>query len=243
MPKVRHKRKLRDRQNMKGGAGEEAVMTTGAALAYGSRPTLTRQKASRNLTGGSSYPSYTDNLYLTFMLALGVVGIIWFILSRSLIRHKFSEVLCYSLFIASIVISLFLILIAGVKRIKTSGGGIMQQIKKMLNIAQFVIYNSLPAVLIIVQLAVLIYIMSKNADWLHTSNNIPWIFTIFNLTSVTMIMIQLFVWRTVVRKIVLSDGKGKLNRMTIPGFVLAFLVSGIAISQLYVILEYLRTDC
>ena len=61
--------------------------------------------------------------------------------------------------------------------------------------------------------------------------------------SVTMIMVQLFVWRTVVRKIVLSDGEGKLNRMTIPGFILAFLVSGIAISQLYVILEYLKTDC
>ena len=243
MVKVRHKRKLKGRQNMKGGAGEEAVTTTGSALAYGTRPTLTRQKASRNLTGGSSYPRYTDNLYLTFMLALGVVGIIWFILSRSLIRHKFSEVLCYSLFIGSIVISLFLILLVGVKRVKTSGGGIMQQIKKMLGIAGFVLYNSAPAILIIVQLAVLIYIMGNNAEWLHTSDNIPWIFTIFNITSITMIMIQLFVWRTVVRKIVLSDGQIKLNRMTVPGFILAFLVSGIAISQLYIILEYLKTDC
>ena len=55
MVKVRYKRKLRGRQNMKGGAPEGAVTTTGAALAYGSRPSLTRQKASRNLTGGSSY--------------------------------------------------------------------------------------------------------------------------------------------------------------------------------------------
>ena len=31
--------------------------------------------------------------------------------------------------------------------------------------------------------------------------------------------------------------------MTIPGFVLAAIFSGIAISQLYIILEFLKTDC
>ena len=33
------------------------------------------------------------------------------------------------------------------------------------------------------------------------------------------------------------------NPMILPGFILAAMLSGVAISQLYIILEYLRTDC
>ena len=61
-----------------------------------------------NLTGdSSSYHRISDKLYIKAMTAFGVVGLLWFLLSRSLIRHQGSEVLVYSLFATSVMISLW----------------------------------------------------------------------------------------------------------------------------------------
>jgi len=190
-----------------------------------------------NLTGdSSSYHRISDKLYIKAMTAFGVVGLLWFLLSRSLIRHQGSEVLVYSLFATSVMISLFLILIACV-RVPHTGSGF----ETMLSIIKCVLYYSCPALLILVQLGVLIGIMSANSDYLYTNVDIPYIFNVFNMTAVVMLLVQMFVWNGIVKKI-LGKG-GKINPMTVPGFILAFLLTSIAISQLYVILEFLRTDC
>ena len=64
-----------------------------------------------------SYPRYSDDLYIKFMSALGIMAMLWFLISRNLIRHKYSEVLCYGLMSLAMLVSLFLVLIAGVKHL------------------------------------------------------------------------------------------------------------------------------
>ena len=57
-----------------------------------------------------------------------------------------------------------------------------------------------------------------------------------------MILGQSFVWYKQVNKIVLGESS-ESNPALVPGFILAAILSGVAISQMYVILEFLKTDC
>ena len=61
--------------------------------------------------------------------------------------------------------------------------------------------------------------------------------------AAVMIMGQSYVWWKQVQKIVLGSGDKYSNPALVPGFVLAAILSSIAISQMFVILEYLKTDC
>ena len=169
------------------------------------------------------------------------MGVIWFLLTRSLVKHKYSEVVSYGMISISILISLLLVLIAGLRIIK-GGSGILGALKKIFNLAIFVLSKGLPGLLILVQLGVLIYIMSKNADYLFTTDSYPPMFQEFNVMALIMIAGQLYIWKNQLYKILTGIG-GPNNPMTIPGFVLAAIFSGIAISQLYIILEFLKTDC
>ena len=67
-------------------------------------------------------------------------------------------------------------------------------------------------------------------------------FGIFNAITIVMVLAQCWVWKDKVKEIMLNVTAPQ-NPMILPGFIIAAILSGIAISQLYVILEYLRTDC
>jgi len=192
-------------------------------------------------TGGSVYARFTNNIFLKWIFALSIIGILWFIISRSLIRHKYSEVLCYGLMSLAILVSMVMLLISGVKKMK-GNNTFFGFIKKIIRLIKYLLYNGTPALLILVQLAVLIGIMSKNADYLYINQHIPVILTVFNTMAAIMVIIQIFVWRKVLRKIIMPD-QVPISPYVLPGFILAFLLSGIAISQIYIILEFLKTDC
>ena len=84
--------------------------------------------------------------------------------------------------------------------------------------------------------------MVKNADYLFTAPSYPPMFQEFNIMALLMLSGQLYMWKNQLYKIITGIG-GPNNPMTIPSFVLTAILSGIAISQLYVILEFLKTDC
>ena len=66
-------------------------------------------ESGRARKGGSTYNKYADSIYLNGISAVGVVGFVWMMVSRSLIRHKYSEALSYGLMEAGVTFSLFLI--------------------------------------------------------------------------------------------------------------------------------------
>tara|TARA_B100001250_G_scaffold322071_1_gene285256 strand:+ start:32 stop:805 length:774 start_codon:yes stop_codon:yes gene_type:complete len=191
--------------------------------------------------GGSSYQKLSDDMYISVIMGIGIMGVVWFMISRTMIRHKYSEVLCYSLLGVAVAFSLLLIIFKGVRRVKPSNG-IIGAIKNTLFVAKYLIIRSTPALLILVQLCVLSYIMYNNADYIFTSDNIPQMFGVFNAITIVMILAQCWVWKDKVKEIMLSVTAPQ-NPMILPGFILAAILSGVAISQLYIILEYLRTDC
>ena len=189
-----------------------------------------------------SYPRYSDDLYIKFMSAIGIMAMLWFLISRNLIRHKYSEVLCYGLMSFAMLVSLFLVLIAGVKHVKRAAPGLVGALKKCYNLIIFIITKGAPALLILVQLGFLIYLMATHADYLLNTETLPPMFNKFNTSAAVMIMFQIFSWRNQVTNLILNRENSK-NPLILPGFILAAILSSLAISQLYVILEFLKTDC
>ena len=191
--------------------------------------------------GGSSYVKYSDNVYISVIMGIGLMGVLWFIISRTLIKHKYSEVVAYSLMGAGVLFSLLLIIFKGVRKVKPSNS-ILGAIKNVLFIAKYLTIRSVPALLILVQIGVLCYIMYTHADYIFSSQNIPQMFGVFNAITIVMVLAQCWVWKDKVKEIMLSVTAPQ-NPMILPGFIIAAILSGVAISQLYVILEYLKTDC
>ena len=191
--------------------------------------------------GGSSYVKYSDNVYISVVMGIGLMGALWFIISRTLITHKYSEVVSYSLMGAGVLFSLLLIIFKGVRKVKPSNS-ILGAIKNVLFIAKYLTIRSVPALLILVQIGVLCYIMYTHADYIFTSQNIPQMFGVFNAITIVMVLAQCWVWKDKVKEIMLSVTAPQ-NPMILPGFIIAAILSGVAISQLYIILEYLKTDC
>jgi hypothetical protein len=191
--------------------------------------------------GGSSYTSFSDDVFLSAASGIGLVGVAWFGISRSLVRHKYSEALSYTILASGILISLFLVLFNGIRDLKPSSG-MIGAFKNILILAKYMLVSCVPAFLILVQLGVLIYIMYSHADYIFSSENIPQMFNVFNAVSIVMVLAQCWVWKDKVKSI-MGKVVSTSNPMVLPGFILASILSGIAISQLYVILEYLRTDC
>lgn len=192
---------------------------------------------------GSSYTNFSDQTYISVIIGIGLVGVIHMAVSRAIIRHKYSEVVAYGLIGVAITFSLFLILFKGVRDVKPASG-ILGAIKNQLYIAKYLLLKCTPAILILVQIGVLCSIMYSNAEYIFLAENMPTMFTVFNLIAMAMIIGQSYVWKNKVVEIMESvTGKGKSNPMALGGFILAAILSGVAISQLYIILEYLRTDC
>ena len=228
------------RGKMKGG---NVPIDAGSEVVNKPIPTPLQSKPiSRSVEGGkSSYVKLSDNVYVSVIMAIGLMGVLWFMISRSMIKHKYSEVLSYSLLAVGVFFSLSLIIFKGVRQIKPSDG-IIGAIKNMLFVTKYLAVRSVPGLLILLQLAVLCYIMYNHADYIFTSENIPKMFGVFNAITIVMILGQCWVWKDKVKEI-MSNIKAPTNPMILPGFILASILSGVSISQLYIILEYLRTDC
>jgi hypothetical protein len=191
--------------------------------------------------GGSSYQKLSDNMYISVIMGIGVMGVVWFMISRTMIRHKYSEALCYGLLSVAVAFSLVLIIFKGVRQVKLLPG-IIGSIKNILFVFKFLIVRSIPALLILIQTVILYYIMYNNAEYIFTSENIPQMFGVFNAITIAMVIAQCWVWKDKVKEIMLNVTAPQ-NPMILPGFILAAILSGVAISQLYIILEFLRTDC
>ena len=186
----------------------------------------------------SSYNTMTNKLFLNFIFCIALMGFIWFFVSTFLVKHMYSEVLCYSMMLMSIVLSLFLMMSIGVIRMQGDNF-----IKKTLNIVMFVITKCLPGILIAVQLGAMIYIMNQNALYLHTTDkdNRPEYLNIFNGSAALGLIIQMWMYRNHLYKIILPDGKPN-SPAVLPGFILAGILTSWCITQIFVILKFLKVD-
>ena len=197
---------------------------------------------SKSGSSRGDYGSLNMQFFLYAVASIGVVGLAWLLISRSLIKHEYSETLSYGLVSLAVFLSFFLVIVSGLKTMR-SGEGFVNGVKYLFKVVLFAITKCLPAILILIQCAVLIYITSKHANYLYVSDGIPALFNTFNVMAAVMIMGQSYVWWKQVQKIVLGSGDKYSNPALVPGFVLAAILSSIAISQMFVILEYLKTDC
>lgn len=228
--------KSKFRKKMKGGMTQREAEKA-AAISYGGDAAPVAKSG-----GQSDYGSLNMNYFIFGISAIGLMGIAWLFLSRSMIRHEYSEALSYSLVALAIFLSFFMVMFAGLKSMSVGGGGIMDGFKYIFKVVLYCITSCLPAILITTQLGFLIYICYKHANFLYSSTNIPALFSTFNKLAAVMVLGQSFVWYKQVSKIVLGN-KESSNPALVPGFILASIISGIAISQMFIILEYLKTDC
>lgn len=239
--KFRKNRKLKSK--MKGGnaigPGKEAQVAPEDAAVPVAKATLVREQSG---SAKSDYGALNMKYFIFAISAVGLMGIAWLFLTRSMIRHEYSEALSYSLVALAIFFSFFMVMFAGLKSMSVGGGGIMDGFKYIFKVVLYCITSCLPAILITTQLGFLIYICYKHADFLYSSTNIPALFSTFNKLAAVMVLGQSFVWYKQVSKIVLGN-KESSNPALVPGFILASIISGIAISQMFIILEYLKTDC
>ena len=192
--------------------------------------------------GESDYGSLEMRYFIYAINAVGLMGVFWLFISRDMVRHEYSEVYSYSLLALAICFSGFLVLLAGLKSIK-AGSGLLNGFKYIFKVIIYVFTKCLPAILIATQLGVLIFMCSKHADILYNSSSLPSMFDVFNKMAAIMVLGQSYVWYKQVNKLVLGEDSGGRNPALIPGFILAAILSSVAISQMYVILEYLKTDC
>lgn len=191
--------------------------------------------------GVSDYGSLNMKYFIYGVSAIGFMGVLWFFLSRSMIRHEYSEAVSYGLIALAIFFSFFMVLLAGLKSMR-AGSGILNGFKYLFKVILYALTKCLPAILICIQIGILIYIYIKHGNYLYTSDSIPGLFNTFSNMAAVMILGQSFVWYKQVNKIVLGENKYS-NPALVPGFILAAILSTVAISQMYVILEFLKTDC
>ena len=225
----------------KGAAIIEATDARPVAKATASPSTAVATPVGKSKQGGSTYNKYADSIYINGITAFGVVGFVWMMISRSLLRHKYSEAVSYGLMELAVTFSLFLIFFKRVRNMNP-GVGIVGMIREIIDLTKYMLKRSTPGLLIIAQLAVLIWLMTTHADYLFENENMPRMFGIFNSMTIAMIMGQCWVWRGKVLEI-MTGKEGYKSPMVVPGFILAALLSGVAISQMWVILEYLNVDC
>ena len=199
----------------------------------------------KSVQGGSSYNKYNDRIYIGFVTAIGIMGILWFMISRSLIKHKYSEVVSYGLLGTGVMFSLLLVAFKAIRNsTDSSKNKAAQTINRIIFIFLYVLKRCVPGLLILAQIGTIMWLMTKHADFLWNTDpaDLPDMFNTFNAICMFMILGQCWVWRNTVLRI-MTNITGYQSPMIVPGFILAAILSGIAISQLYVILEHLKTDC
>jgi hypothetical protein len=186
----------------------------------------------------SAYKRMDNKLFLNFIFSISFMGLIWFFISTFLVKHMYSEVLCYSLILASIFFSLMLMISVGI--IRMQGDNFM---KKILSIVKFVITKCLPGILIAIQLVLMIYIMKENSLYMYTtsSEDKPKTLNIFNGATIFGIIIQMYMYRNHLLRVLFPDGQ-PISPAVLPGFILIGILTSWSISQIFVILKYLKVD-
>lgn len=199
---------------------------------------------SKNQIGSSvsTYGKYNHNLFLWAILMIGTAGFIWFLISRSLITHRNSEAISYGIMALGVVLSVFLLISVSI----VYGDKNQSGFKKMLRTLFTIFIDGIPAWLILAQIVFLITLLVRHSDYMFLNNEKPQIFNMCNISSAILIFMQLYMWSNKVKAILKNAGTG--NKMepdyiSIGVMVLIGILSGICISQMYVILEMLRTDC
>ena len=139
--------------------------------------------------GETDYGSLNIKYFTYGITSIGIMGVLWLFLSRSMIRHEYSEALSYSIIALAIFLSFFLVLISGLKSMR-AGAGIMNGFKYLFKVILYCLTECLPAILICIQLGVLIWICSKHANYLYNSESIPALFSTFNKMAAVMILGQ-----------------------------------------------------
>ena len=100
----------------------------------------------------------------------------------------------------------------------------------------------IPPILILIQLGVLIYLYSSHANFFEKSaSNLPSEFDLFKSISTTMIIFQIAVWFYLIVNVSLKGNP--MKSIIYPAFTLGFILSGIVLSQMWVILNLLKCDC
>jgi len=202
------------------------------------------ESATKNMSGGTNKSDYitVDDKFANFaMIACAIMAMIWFFVSRKLIKHKYNDAVCYSLLTLSLSISLLLLISFAFKKLKTSSeDGVFT---RMLKGVGYIMKNGVPGFLILAQLILLIYIFIKHGEYLFVAQ-IPENLNNFNTAAAILILSQLWIWKKHLSKILHSPiDMISNNYYLLFGFVISSILSGLAISQIYIILDYLKTDC
>ena len=109
---------IKYKKKMKGGnTGVPVAFATPITNAQADKLQVANAVPVKSVQGGSSYNKYNDRVYIGFVTAIGIMGVVWFMISRTLIKHKYSEVLSYGLLGAGVSFSLLLV---AFKAIRTS---------------------------------------------------------------------------------------------------------------------------
>lgn len=230
---------------MKGGRPLDVTEKINTSNENSEKPGL----AKTALTAGamvSNYGNYKMSFFVNVISAIGIVGIGWLLVSRSLIRHKNSEALSYTLISLAVFFSFFFVLVSALGQFKLEEG-IFNLIKYIFKLVIYCLTNSLPAILIFIQTATLVWLFSKHSDYLFSTTNLPELFNTFNIMAMVMVAGQSYVWKEQLESVLKNannkNEKAPRSNTLVAGFILASILSGVAISQMYVILEYLKTDC
>ena len=178
--------------------------------------------------------------------AFTLTGIILYFLSRSTIRFKYSEAVSYIILSVSIIIYYLLQLAHMFKKMKK--GEFSQTGNVIYDVFSFVKFfiislmgNSLTGVLLLVQIAILVYLTYKHADYFFTTVDYPFEFTMLNVLAVCMILLQTFYYQLQVKKEVTGQpSQGHMTKIIISLLLLA--INLIPLGMMWVILEKFRVD-
>lgn len=178
--------------------------------------------------------------------AFTLTGIILYFLSRSTIRFKYSEAVSYVILSVSIIIYYLLQLAHMFKKMKkgefSQTGNVIYDVFSLVKF--FIISlmgNSLTGVLLLVQIAILVYLTYKHADYFFTTVDYPFEFTMLNVLAVCMILLQTFYYQLQVKKEVTGQpSQGHMTKIIISLLLLA--INLIPLGMMWVILEKFRVD-
>lgn len=197
------------------------------------------QEANNDTINKSTYKRMDNKLYLNFIFSIAYMGLIWFFISSFFIKHKNSEVLCYSLMLTSIIFSFFLLISVGVVRMQ--GSSIL---KKFFNIVMFIITKGLPGIVIGVQIVIMIVLMLEHSTYLYETpdEDKPDMLNKFNGATALGIVVQMIMFKNHLTRVIYPDPKNTISPATLPGFILLGILTCFCISQLYIILNMLKVD-
>ena len=178
--------------------------------------------------------------------AFTLTGFILYFLSRSVIRFKYSEAVSYIILSISIIIYYLLQMAHMFKKMGkgefSQGGGFLSDVYQLLKFfITSIIGNSLTGALLLIQLAILVYLTGKHADYFFTTADYPFEFTMLNILAICMIVLQTFYYQNQVKKEVTGQAsQGKFSKIVISLVFLA--INLIPLAMMWVILEKFRVD-